>query len=211
MLFLFTKHPPSTIPKYNPVAVTGSETLNMDGLQASLPPCLIPGLSSFPLVWVQLQEHNICVCVDEKDRRKATGRGKRDLSKDGASPSCHSCHLPAPVWADGNRAPLGDGSATHSLLPTAFGSHSFTPRYLPSRHDRPSPTITHSTVCPEQGRRLCVRLRWIPKHWDVVIRPRWTLGSVFLCFNICSVPVEKRRIFIIMNKHSKKPPILSHK
>lgn len=82
-------------------------------------------------------------------------------------------------------------------------------RYLPSRHDCPSATITHSAVCPEQGRRLCVRWRWVPKHWDVVIRSCWTVGSIFLHFSICSVPVKKRKIFIIMNKHSKKPPILS--
>jgi len=37
------------------------------------------------------------------------------------------------------------------------------------------------------------------------------VGSVFLCLNICSVPVEKRKIFIIKKKHSKKPPILSPK
>lgn len=85
------------------------------------------------------------------------------------------------------------------------------PPHLPSRHNHPSATITHSAVCPEQGRRLCACSRWVLKHWDVVIRFCWTVGSVFLHFNICSVPVKKRKIFIIMNKHSKKPPILSPK
>lgn len=98
----------------------------MGRLRASLPPFLIPGSGGFPLVWMWLQECNICICVSEKGRRRVTGRGKRDLSKDGASSSCHPCHLPAPVWADGNRAPLGDGSATHASLPTAFRSLSWT-------------------------------------------------------------------------------------
>lgn len=97
----------------------------MSRLQASLPPFLIPGSGGFLLVWMRLQEHNICIRVSEKDRSKVTGRSKRHLSRDGASCSCHPWHLPASVWADGNRAPLGGGSATHASVSTGFGSLSF--------------------------------------------------------------------------------------
>lgn len=46
--------------------------------------------------------------------------------------------------------------------------------------------------------------RWVSGCWDVGTSSRQTVESVFFHFNICSVPREKRKIFIIMNKPSKK-------
>lgn len=127
----------------------------MGRLHASLSLFLIPGLGGFPLVWMQLQEHNICVFIGEKDRRRVIDRGKRDLSKDGSSCSCHLCHLLAAVWASGNRLPLGGGSASHASLQTAFGFLIWAAwcswMYFQGRHHHPPATVTHSKCALDTG------------------------------------------------------------
>lgn len=59
----------------------------------------------------------------------------------------------------------------------------------------PAQLLLCHTESAEQGRRLCLCLRRAPRHWHVVTRSSGSAGSIFFHFNICSVPIEKKKIF----------------
>lgn len=104
--------------------------------------------------------------------------------------SCHPCQLSVPVCADGNI--LGWQLfclATSSSWAPQWGSWG------------PALPLLCCVALNEAGG--CVPT-WVLECWDVGTSSSQTVESVFFHFNICSVPSEKRKIFIIMNKHIKK-------